>query len=183
MNWLEKIKQKYSLRVYGKRSRKVAFRHDFVDFDHATKIGFILNMNQFNSKDLIVLTDYITKLEDHGKSVVVIELNFQRRTEPMFNETIRSIFLNRENINWLEFPSLVKMKEINEAGIEIVLNLDTSERMTSRYICGLINAKTRVGMAREGEEEFYELMVELPEDVKLKPMIQQFETYLKMLEK
>lgn len=183
MNWLQNLKQKYSLRTYAKRAQKVRFPHSFVDLERASRIGFILNMNQFNSKDLIVLTDYITKLEDHGKSVVLIELNFQRRTEPMFNETIKSIFLNREHINWLEFPSVKKMQEVNASQCEILINLDTSERMTSRYVCGFSSAPTRVGIAREGEEQFYELMVELPEDVKLKPMITQFETYLKMLEK
>jgi hypothetical protein len=183
MNWVESIRHKHSLRVFHNRSRKVRFPHEFVDLDHATRVAFLINMGQFEAKDLVVLTDYITKLEEHGKQVMIVELNFKRKSEPIFNDTVESIFINAQHINWLGFPSTQKMAEVNKWKPDILINLDTSEELTSRFVCGLSNASTRVGRFEEGYEEYYELMLDLAPETHLKTMLAQFETYLKMIEK
>ena len=183
MNFFQKLKQRYSINVFRKRTRRVVFSHDFVDLEKAKTIGFIIHMNQYNSKDLIVLTDYITKLEDHGKQVVLIEINLRRKSEPMFIDTIKSIFINPTHISWTGIPSLSKMQEINYSRPDILINLDTSDNLTSKFICGLSNAKTRAGIAKQGMEMFYELILQLPEDTKLKTLLQQFEHFLKEIEK
>lgn len=183
MNWIQSVRHKYSLNLFHKRAKKGEFRHEFIDLDTAKKIGFVVNINMMAPKDLIALTDFLTKLEDSGKTVFVVEINFKRKSEPMFNETIRSIFINPDHINWLGFPSTEKLQEINKEKPEILMNLDTSEKMTSRFICGLSNADTRAGMYEEGYEEFYELMLDISKDTKLKDLLSHLETYLKMIEK
>jgi hypothetical protein len=183
MNWIESIRHRQSLRVFGNRSRKVKFPHEFVDLDMAKQVAFVVNMSQFEARDLIVLTDFITKLEEHGKKVLIVEVNLKRKSEPMFNQTVASIFINAEHINWLGFPSTQKMAEVNQWKPEILINLDTSEILTSRFICGLSNAPTRVGRYEEGFAEYYELMLDVAPETQLKTMLQQFETYLKMLQK
>lgn len=183
MNWLQEHKQKFSLKTFRKKSRKVKFPHNFVDLKRAKSVGFIININQCTPKDLIVLTDYITKLEESGKSIFMVELNFLRKSEPMFNETNQSIFINPTHISWLGFPSKEVLKEINKNKADILLNLDTSDGLTSHFICGMTNAKTRAGLYEEGMEHFYELMVDVPRDTKLKLLLSSFEEYLKMLDK
>lgn len=183
MNWAQSVRHRYSLKLFNKRARKIEFPHDFVDLDRAKTIGFIVNINLLQPKDLIALTDFLTKLEDTGKDVFIVEINFKRKSEPMFNETIKSIFINPEHVNWLGFPAIGRLQEINKQKSDILLNLDVSEKMTSRFICGLSNAKTRVGMYEEGYEEYYELMLEISPETKLKDMLSHLETYLKMIEK
>lgn len=183
MNWLQSLRHRYSLSVFQTRANKVAFPHQFVDFDHAQMLGFIVNIGQFNADDLVYFTKYITHLEDKGKKVVVVELNFQRKAEPMFRDSVRSVFINTSQINWLDMPSLSRMKEVNDAKIDILVNLDLSERMTSRYVCGLSNAQTRVGLHEPGYEQYYELMLQLPAETKLNKVLEHFEFYSKMIEK
>ena len=183
MKWLKDYKQKFSLRVFRKRAKNVKFPHKGVDLERAKKIGIIVNMNMMTSKDLIILTDFITRLEDTGKQLILIELNFKRKTEPMFNETNQTIFINPTQISWLGFPSREALQEINKNKIDILLNLDISDLMTSRFICGLSNASTRAGFFEEGYEEFYEFMLDIPKETKLKELLTSFETYLKMIEK
>ncbi|MCB9232248.1 MAG: hypothetical protein H6581_11325 [Bacteroidia bacterium] len=183
MNWIQEYKQKFSLKTFRRKSKKVSFPHDFVDLDRAASVGFIINIGLCTPKDLIVLTDYITKLEEHGKKVFMVEINFLRKSEPMFNETNKSIFINPSHISWLGFPSREVLKEINANQADILLNLDTSEGLTSHYISGMANARTRAGLYEEELMDFYELMLELPRDTKLKTLLSSFEEYLKMIEK
>ncbi|HHG86232.1 MAG TPA: hypothetical protein ENJ82_15890 [Bacteroidetes bacterium] len=183
MNWLQSVKHNYSVTVFEKRAKKVSFPHAFVDFDKAKTIAFIVNISQFNPEDLVSFTKYISKLETVGKSVVVIELNFERKSLPMFKASTRSIFINPEGINWLKFPAVERLREINRLKCDLLVNLDTSEQMTSHFICGLSNAKTRVGLAQDGYEAFYELLLQLPNTTKITKLLETFEMFTKMLEK
>lgn len=183
MNWIQSLRHGHSMKVFKGRAKKVSFPHAFVDFDTAKTIGFIVNISLLTAEDLIMFTKYITKLEEKGKQPVVVELNFKRKSEPMFTDTIKSIFINPEQINWLSFPSIKRLQEVNETRCDILLNLDTSERMTSRFICGLSNAKTRVGLHEEGYEGFYELMLQMPLETPLAKIMETFEMFTRMIDK
>jgi hypothetical protein len=183
MNWVQSIRHRVSLSTFEKRASKVRFQHSFVDFDTAKIIGFIVNIAEFNAEDLVFFTQYITKLEDRGKSVVVIEVNLERKAEPMFRDSVRSVFINSAQVNWLHMPSVPTMKAINGFHLDILVNLDRSELMTARYVCGLSNAKTRVGMHEQGYEDFYELMLQLTPETKINKVLEHFEFYAKMIEK
>lgn len=183
MNWLQSIRHRHSLNLFRSRAKKVSFPHQSVGFHHAQTLGFIINIGLINAEELVFFTKYITQLEDAGKKVVVVELNFHRKSTPMFTQSIRSIFVSSADVNWLSFPSVDKLKQINKAKCDIIFNLDTSERMTSRFICGLSNAKMRVGMHEEEYEEFYELMLQMEDNSKLSSVLKTYETYTKMLNK
>lgn len=184
MNLYQRLKHNYSVRMFYQRARKVSFPHQFVDLEHAKKVGFLININQFTAKDILVLTAFMTKIEDLGIQVFTVELNFNRGTIPMFNGHSSSVFINKEQINWLGFPALSKLQEINKLKCDILLNLDSSEKMTSKFICGLSNARTRVGIFEKGMENFYELMLNFEKgSLKLQPMLKEFENYLKMITK
>jgi hypothetical protein len=183
MNWLQSFRHRYSIRIFQQRARKVKFPHAFVDLDRATSIGFIVNMEQFNADDLVFFTKYITHLEDKGKKVVVVEITYRRKSEPMFRGSVHSIFINPEQMNWLRFPSIKRLQELNATQLDILLNLDSSEMMTSRFVCGLSSAKTRAGLYEPGHESYYELMLQLPMETKLQKVLETFEYYSKMLEK
>ena len=183
MNWLQSIRHRHSLNLFRSRAKKVSFPHKSVGFEAAKTLGFIINIGLISPEELVYFTKYITQLEDAGKKVVVVELNFDRKATPMFTKSIASIFVGASDINWLSFPSVDMLKEINRAKCDILFNLDNSERMTSRFICGLSNAKMRVGIYEEEYEEFYELMLQKEPEAKLASILASYETYTKMLNK
>lgn len=183
MNWLQSLRHNYSVRTFQKRARKVNFPHAFVDLDRAQVVGFLVNIEHMSADDLVYFTRYITHLEDKGKKVVVLEISHRRKSEPMFRDSNHSIFINPEQMNWLRFPSIKRLQELNAAHLDILVNLDTSEKMTSRFVCGLSNARTRVGLHEQGNESYYELMLQLPMESKIHKILETFEHYSKMLEK
>ena len=183
MNKFQELIKRYSLRIFYKKAKKVHFKHNFVSFEKAKTFAFIININKLSSRELINITEYITRLEDQGKTIYMIELNFKKKTEPMFRDNVKSIFVNPVNLNWLGFPSRQILEKINSLKIDILLNLDTSEKMTAGFICGLSNAQTRGGIFDENLINFYELMLELPPETRSKELLRQFETYTRMIEK
>ena len=183
MNRLQSIKHDHSLKVFRKRARKVAFPHAFVDFSRAETLGYILNVGQINAEDLVFFVKHLQQLEGLGKKVVVVELNLQRDASPMFTTSIESIFVSSGQVNWLDFPSVSVLKAINAARIDILFNLDTSNRMTSRFISGLSNARMRVGRHESETEGFYELMVQFPAGSTLQEILDASETFTNKLEK
>jgi hypothetical protein len=183
MNWLQSLKHRYSVRIFTQRAKRVSFPHAFVDLEKAASIGFIVNIDQFSADDLVYFTKYITHLEDRGKMVAVVEVTHDRKSLPMFKDSVKSVFINPAQLNWLDFPSIKRLQELNAIGLDILVNLDTSEKMTSRFVCGLSSAKTRVGLHEPGYEDFYELLLQLPIETRLHKILDTFEFYSKMLEK
>ncbi len=183
MSRLQSIKHQHSLKVFRTRARKVAFPHQFVDFKRADTLGFIINIGLINAEDLVFFVKYLQELEEMGKKVILVELNLQKDATSMFTQSIQSIFINSRKINWLDFPTVSTLKAINSAKIDILFNLDTSERMTSRFICGLSNAKMRVGMHEEESKGFYELMLQLEPGTPLQKVLETSLAYTNKLEK
>jgi|GEM_PF-1289107 len=183
MNWLQTKKLAYSLKVFKTRARKVKFPHQFVDFKNAKRIGLLVNLPKMSGDEIISFSRYLDALEADGKQVLVVELNFLRKSEPMFAGNTPTIFINPSHLNWLDFPSVPMLREINKFKCDIFFNLDTSPRMSSRFICGLSNAKMRVGVHSEDSEGYYELMLQMKEEAPLQEVLQTFERYSKMLEK
>jgi hypothetical protein len=183
MNWLQSLKHRYSVRTFKQRAKKVTFPHSFVDLDKAVSVGFIVNIDQFSADDLVYFTKYITHLENKGKKLAVVEITYNRKSLPMFQASVQSVFINPAQLNWLDIPSVKRLEELNALGLDILVNLDTTEKMTSRYVCGLSSAKTRVGLHEQGYEDFYELMLQLPAETRINKILETFEHYSKMLEK
>ncbi len=183
MNWLQSLRHRYSVRTFQQRAKRVSFPHQFVDLEKAASVGFIVNIDQFSADDLVYFTKYITHLENKGKSVAVVEITYNRKSLPMFKDSVQSVFINPAQLNWLFIPSVKRLQELNGLGLDILVNLDTSEKMASRYVCGLSSAKTRVGLYEEDSEAFYELMLQLPPETRLSKILETFEFYSKMLEK
>ena len=182
MSWIGDIMKKLALRSFLKKARKFKYPHAGTSLKKAKRIGAIINVTESNPKDLIALTEFITSLEKNGKNTVMIELNFQRKADPMFSEKTNAVFIGRKNVNWLGLPSRELVKEINGKNLDVLLDFDMTETQTARFISGFSNARTRVGLYETELERFYELMIEKPKSVQIKPIIEAYEHYLNLLE-
>lgn len=182
MSFWQNIKSNLSLkRIVGLEKTK-PYKHDFVDIERARTVGIIVNMNQCSREDQDALMKYIRTLLKEAKAVTVIEINFDKKAVPQFNTEVPSIFINPAKINWLDYPEQAIESQIRRHEFDILLNFDASERMTSKYVCGMAKVKTRAGMYVDGLESCYELML-TPDSKRVREMIPQFDHFLQMLEK
>jgi hypothetical protein len=183
MSWFERQKANLARYFYHRRSRKSRPKHDFVSLGKAQKIGILIHVNVFNLRLTKQIAEYVTHLEKNGKQVYIIELNTKKNADPVFSDIKLSIFLNIKYFNWLGIPDHFGLAKINKHHLDILIDLDTSDSLFSRFVTGLSNARMRVGIHREGTEPYYDMMIAVKPDTPSDTMLSQIENYLNMIHK
>lgn len=165
------------------------YKRDFIDIDKAKRMGVIVNMNQCTNDDLGLIRNYIDALLRKGKKILVIELNFLKKSTPALSGAFDTVFISPSNLTWLDYPTKPIEKKIQKYDLDILIDFDYSERMTAKYVCSIAQAKTRTGMHVEGFEGCYELMIKpqksdlngAPGTPSMKNMIKEFDYFLNMI--
>lgn len=184
MSWLNQIKEKFSKkRIQSLVDQSRKHSRAFIDLETAKKIGLIVNTSQTSPDDLKLIRSYIDALKKRKKTVQIIELNFIKKSEPVFTKRENAIFINPAKLNWLDYPIPSVENQIKRFDLDILMNFDHSQRMTSKYVCSITPAKTRTGMHVEGFESCYELMIDGQQNNELKTMIKEFDYFLNMIDK
>lgn len=183
MSLLDRFKKQLSLKRIEQLSREKPYKHDFVDIEKAKSVGIIVNMTTSSKDEQRQMLDYVKSLLKTGKNVQVIEINYDKKGEPIFNTEVPSIFINGSKLNWIDFPNASIESQIRRHDFDILLNFDPSDRMTSKYVCGMAKVKTRAGIHIDGLESCYELMVNGNANKKVPEMIREYEHFLQMIEK
>lgn len=158
------------------------FAHDFIDIEKAKSIGLMINVNQCNPEDIKDIHSYMNATRAKGLKVIVFELNYLKKSTPTFATSAHTVFINPEKTNWYDCPITSVQGLIAQYDIDILLNFDTSENMTSHFVSAFSHARTRTSVYKEGFESFYEIMVAFKEN-RFKKILQNFEHFLKMIEK
>lgn len=186
MSIVSQIKEEFRKRKIRKLDKQRKPRREFVDIDKAKQIGMIVNINQCSTDDIKDLRKYISRLQKSKKRIFLIELNFIKKSLPELANGTDSVFINPSKLNWLDYPTHGIEGKIREQELDILMDFDSSGRMTSKYVLNIANAKTRTGPHVKDFEYCYELMVELPSSstaYRLRDMINHFDHFLKELEK
>lgn len=183
MEWLNELKEKFSRRRIRNLDRTKEYTRDFVDIESARNIGLIINVNHLSPEDLKLLETYVQGLKKRSKKILLIELNFHKNSSPYFNNGTESIFINPSKLNWLDYPTPGIENQIRQHELDILIDFDLTNRMTSKYVCSIAKAKTRTGMHKEGFESCYELMIGSSENKGMKGMIKEFDYFLNMIDK
>ncbi len=186
MNLVNQLKDNFTKRKMRQLDNRKPPQREFIDLDKAKNIGIIVNINECSTEDIKQLTGYISKLKREKKHIFIIELNFIKKSVSELTLSGDGIFINPSKMNWLDYPVPSVEEKIRNQTLDILMNFDASEKMTSKYVLNFANAKTRTGPHVEGFEYCYELMVNLPPNTNgkhLQAMINQFDYFLKMIEK
>ncbi|MEM7654752.1 MAG: hypothetical protein AAF399_01380 [Bacteroidota bacterium] len=184
MEWLSDLKEKFSKRRIRNLDRTKEYSRDFVDLDSARYVGLIVNADETAGEDLDLIRTYMGALRKRNKRLLLIEISFNKKAEPVLAKSGEDIFINPTKLNWLDYPTPTIENQIRKHELDILMDFDLSVHMTSKYICSMARAKTRTGVHREGFESCYELMINQV-DAKvlgLKAMIKEFDYFLNMID-
>lgn len=184
MEWLSDLKEKFSKRRIRNLDRTKEYSRDFVDLDSATHVGLIVNADETSGEDLDLIRTYMGALRKRNKKILLIEISFNKKAEPVLATSKEDIFLNPTKLNWLDYPTPTIENQIRKHELDILMDFDLSAHMTSKYICSMARAKTRTGVHRVGFESCYELMINQvdAEVLGLKAMIKEFDYFLNMID-
>ncbi len=183
MEWLNDIKEKFSRRRIRSLDRTKEFSRDFIDMETAKFIGVIVNTDTLSADDQLLVKDYLAALREKKKRVLLIEVSFNKKAEPQWQAFGQEfIFLNPAKLNWLDYPTPAIETQIRQYELDILIDLDTSLRMTSKYVCSMAKARTRTGIHREGLESCYELMIHRTDEQDLRGLLKEFDYFLNMID-
>jgi hypothetical protein len=182
MEWLNDIKEKFSRRRIRNLDRTKEYARDFIDLDSARRIGLIVNCTEVSEEDFQTIKAYADALVKRKKQLLVIEINYDKKAEPRMSGYDAHVFVNAASLNWLDYPNPAVENQVRQYEMDILIDLDISPRMASKYLCSIARAKTRTGIHQEGLESCYELMIERDEEPLLKNMIKEFDYFLNMID-
>ncbi|MEM9717882.1 MAG: hypothetical protein AAGA10_01455 [Bacteroidota bacterium] len=184
MKFLDKIRSNLSKKKYQQiQPLNGEYRRDFLTLDAAQQVGLIFNLTRLPDRDFDQIRTFIKHLEDKGKKLVIIELNFLKKSLPLLEGEYSHIFVGLEQLDWLRYPQEEVIDFVQQLNLDVMLNFDQSNQITSKYLCRIVNAKTRIGVHEAGFEDCYELMVEPQSVDELKHLIEMFDGYLSMVRK
>ena len=184
MNFLNKIRVNLSKKKYRHiQPLNGEYRRDFLTLEAAQKVGLIFNLTRIPDRDFDQIREFIQQLEAQKKKLSIIELNFTKKSLPLLSGDYTHIFINPDSLDWLRYPQAETVDQVQQLSLDVVLNLDSSDQITSKYICRIIKARTRIGVHEAGFEDCYELMVDPQQVSELKQLIDMFDGYLSMVRK
>lgn len=156
-----KIIEKTGHWLYANKIKKVKYHRQFISLEKASRIGFILSSESILPEETNRFFSFIQSIESLGKSVYVIEIPRKKKLNRPINKKIKSILLDKKYFNFFLLPSQFAIDKINEYHFDILVDLNRSEELTSRYLTGLSNAVMRVGIHDPENTHYYDLMLSI----------------------
>jgi hypothetical protein len=156
-----KIIEKTGNWLYANRIKKIKHHRQFISLEKASRVGFVLSSKSILPEETNRFITFIQSIESLGKSVYVIELPRKKKSNRHFGNKIKSILLDKKYFNFFNLPSQFAIDKINGYHFDILVDLNRSEELTSRYLTGLSNAVMRVGIHDPAQTHFYDLMLSI----------------------
>ncbi|MDX2284825.1 MAG: hypothetical protein NW241_11720 [Bacteroidia bacterium] len=182
MEWINDIKERISRRLMRNTDRNRDYVRDFIDLESAKQVGLIINSTEMTDDEAQIFVQYAEGLKKRGKQLLIIELNFVKKSAPRFTGLGELLFVEPAGLKWSDYPGPQVEAQVKKYELDILMDFDHSPRITSRYLCSLARARTRTGVHREGFESCYELMINRDSYDGLKAMIREFDYFLNMID-
>lgn len=149
--------------------------------DTARSIGII-----FNAKDELtfkLIREFSDQLRGGGLRTVK-SLGFVPKTEvASFLQSSQDFdFFTREDFNWYYKPRGRKVVGFMSESFDVLIDLRLNKFISLLFLVGLSRAHFKVGRFGKGNEDFYDLMIDVDGNEDLSYFIEQIQHYLKMLE-
>jgi hypothetical protein len=156
-----KIIEKTGNWLYANRIKKIKHHRQFISLEKASRVGFVISSKSILPEETNRFITFIQSIESLGKSVYVIELPRKKKSNRHFGNKIKSILLDKKYFNFFNLPSQFAIDKINGYHFDILVDLNRSEELTSRYLTGLSNAVMRVGIHDPAQTHYYDLMLSI----------------------
>lgn len=152
-----------------------------VRLDDAKSIGILFNAD--GEKVFKLVREFSELLRDGGKRkikalgfVPKVEVASFLQTSPDFD------FFSKDELNWYYRPNGEQISAFTKEQFDILIDLRVERFIPFLFLVGLSKAKFKVGRFGVGQEEFYDLMIEVNDSTELEFFIAQIKRYLDMID-
>ena len=155
------------------RSRQV------VNFEKAETIALIFDAT--DREDFELVKKYIKKLKDSKRKVRAIGFYDAKQEPTLLSSKLEYDFFSRKQLKWYLKPSDPIVDNFIHEPFDLLINLCMNYKTPLLYITALSRAKFKVGKQHQKYAPYYDLMLNVEENMGLKEFIAVTEKYLTMI--
>lgn len=135
-----------------------------------------------NAEDFEVIKKFIKKLKESKKKVKALGYYDAKEIPVMMPSKLEYDFFTRKQLNWHLKPNDVVVDNFIKEPFELLINLSMDHRMPLLYVLALSHASFKVGASHPRYLNYYDFMIDLPEQTSLSEYLSLLEKYLTMIQ-
>lgn len=181
MRALDGIKN-YFGRIFLKRELKESIRKpQLVTFGNAKSVALLYKGDDEVSQNNV--KKYVAYLKDEeGIGHVVAMGFFDLKEAPTFLvDKIGFDYFTRLDLNWYMKPTGKNVMHFVQKEYDILIDLSQNEHLPLQFVLARSKARFKVGRYSKSNEPYYDLMIELPHEVRMTTYIKQINHYLDLM--
>lgn len=178
MKWLENIRKQWGRR---KLARKINRKRNTAisNFHEARSVALIYD--EKGEGFFILVKQYVKYLKSEFGIRDVLAMSYidDKKEIPHYHiHRLKYDYFHKGELNFWYEPNCDQVKNFVVKDFDILINLERNPSLPLEFIQAESNAKLKVGYFQEGEEDLYDIMLDLPEQVTFDEYIKQINHYL-----
>lgn len=181
MKFLDRIKTRFGSWFLNKELKGSIRKPKLATFGNATSVALLYKGD--DQASLANVKKYVSYLkEEEGIRDVVSMGFFDVKESPDFlGNKVGFQHFTRNDLNWYKKPAGKEVQHFMNIDFDILIDLSQNEWLPLRFVLAASKAKFKVGRYSKDNEAFYDLMIELPQEVKMSTYIKQINHYLDLM--
>lgn len=150
-----------------------------VMLDNASEIGILFSIDDIEIYNRV--RKYVKYLQERGKAVKVLGFSNEKSVPHFCHPKLSYDYFSLRGLNWYGRPTGQFVEDFISFEFDLIINLDINDAAPLRYISGLSRAHLKVGVFKENNARFYDLMIRLQDEDTLPDYIKLVNHYLSIL--
>ncbi len=179
MKAFHSIRLSFASYQLNKEVQRLKRRRGDLHFDRAKSIGLLFDPTE--EADFELVKKFIKYIRDYKKQVKSIGFYNLKQVPSMQYSKLEYDFISQKELNWWYKPTEDFIPAFLEEEFDILINLSLKNHFPITYMAALSRAKVKIGPAGEGNEKFYDIMIDVGEEQQLKFYLKQLDHYLNLI--
>jgi len=179
MSLLQNIQKKLGQWILNSKLKQHERQAAFRNYQNVATVGIIFNATQQGTYDLA--RQYIKKISEKGIKYKALGFVDSKQVLDFYQKSSHFDYFSRKNINWYGKPNNPSAQEFTDTEFDMLIDLSIENDYPIQYIVALSQACFKVGSKKVGQQNHYDLMIDLGEQKELAVLIEQIDFYLEMI--
>lgn len=173
------IKDYFAGQYYRKILTKHPFLHRAVRFSDAKY--FCVIANPYSQEEAEDIENLIVNLLRERKRTKVFQFSLEKKNKILLRPVFDVTLVPASHLRWFSAPDERTIENFLLHSFDVCIDLVNSDSLYSKFLCGVSHAGMRVGFYAEGNEKFYDMIINPVGKRSLREKIADVMTYLQMV--
>jgi hypothetical protein len=181
LSLIQKIRFRFARKNLQEEHRKLVRNRKSINLDSARYVAVLYQLPDEESYKKV--EEFVKLLTDKGIKVKVACYTEQKFIPHYFIPKLLQDILTIKDVNWKFQPIKPFVKDFLEEEFDILIDLSLSEYLPLLYLAATSRAGLKLGRFNETHQDYFDLMIDIPEDATLDFFISQVIHYLNKINK